>query len=175
MRKVNRHLLSRFLMLTMLCYLVRMHNCSSACLAYAQSLALGFVSIAVFIRDARFGAPLRAGVMVCRTAQTWHSRRCSSTGTWHFLSMSMAWCAVDTSCRSAARTRPACDCSSPSAHGDGHALTLVCCLRTGVVHLLHHIRPRTGAQLAHIAVMKAQQFSCTLVHDKQRLFVPTGL
>jgi hypothetical protein len=31
MRKVNRHLLSRFLMLTMLCYLVRTHNCSSVC------------------------------------------------------------------------------------------------------------------------------------------------
>lgn len=28
MRKVNRHLLSRFLMLTMLCYLVCVHQCS---------------------------------------------------------------------------------------------------------------------------------------------------
>jgi hypothetical protein len=40
MRKVNRHLLSRFLMLTMLCYLVRMHKGSSICLVYAQRLTL---------------------------------------------------------------------------------------------------------------------------------------
>ena len=31
MRKVNRHLLSRFLMLTMLCYLVRTHKNISVC------------------------------------------------------------------------------------------------------------------------------------------------
>jgi hypothetical protein len=33
-----------------------------------------------------------------------------------------------------------------------------------VVHLLCHIRPRTGAQLAHATFMKAQRSSCTFVN-----------
>ena len=51
MRKVNRHLLSRFLMLTMLCYLVRMYNTRTVsvlqCMVCGVSL---FVASSVYVK-----------------------------------------------------------------------------------------------------------------------------